>query len=298
MVGQPKIKQQIIDYIQPCRSLPHPGDSWLSHQGHGFLTGVLSMALRGQPYLPLYVDDFLTDEKLIECSAKSHGVYIRLMCIMHKSEEYGTILLRQKDQQTDQQINNFAIKLSRSMPFSIETILESLEELIEERVLTIDNDKLLQKRMIRDNSISTKRSEAGSKGGFATAKSTANITANTVIENVIENESNSSSEEDYKEEQKTFDQFWAAYPKKKSKGDAQKAWSKIKSPVETLTKILTALEWQKKSKDWVKEQGQYIPLPASYIRSLRWEDEKDAKEESVADYLSNIFKGESKIVRD
>jgi len=101
-----------------------------------------------------------------------------------------------------------------------------------------------------------------------------------------------SSEEDYKEEQKTFDQFWAAYPKKKSKGDAQKAWSKIKSPVETLTKILTALEWQKKSKDWVKEQGQYIPLPASYIRSLRWEDEKDAKEESVADYLSNIFKGE------
>ena len=43
------------------------------------------MALRDQPYLPLYVQDFLTDEKLAECSAMATGVYIRLMCIMHKS---------------------------------------------------------------------------------------------------------------------------------------------------------------------------------------------------------------------
>ena len=44
------------------------------------------MALREQPYLPLYVQDFLTDEKLNECSAESTGVYIRLMCIMDKAQ--------------------------------------------------------------------------------------------------------------------------------------------------------------------------------------------------------------------
>ena len=58
------------------------------------------MALRDQPYLPLYVQDFLTDEKLIECSASATGVYIRVMCIMHKSDPYGMILLKQKDKQT------------------------------------------------------------------------------------------------------------------------------------------------------------------------------------------------------
>ena len=44
------------------------------------------MALRDQPYIPLYVQDFMTDEKLSECSAESTGVYIRVMCIMHKSQ--------------------------------------------------------------------------------------------------------------------------------------------------------------------------------------------------------------------
>ena len=39
------------------------------------------MALRDQPYLPLYVLDFLVDEKLAYCSAESTGVYIRLMCM-------------------------------------------------------------------------------------------------------------------------------------------------------------------------------------------------------------------------
>jgi len=47
------------------------------------------MALRDQPYLPLYVQDFLTDEKLMECSAETTGVYIRLLCILHKQKEYG-----------------------------------------------------------------------------------------------------------------------------------------------------------------------------------------------------------------
>jgi hypothetical protein len=66
------------------------------------------MALRDQPYIPLYIQDFLTDEKLIECSAQATGVYVRLMCIMHKSEDYGKILLRQKDKQKPKQIENFA----------------------------------------------------------------------------------------------------------------------------------------------------------------------------------------------
>ena len=57
------------------------------------------MSRREQPYIPLYAMDFLTDEKLRECSAESVGVYIMLMCVMHKQEEYGTILLRQKDRQ-------------------------------------------------------------------------------------------------------------------------------------------------------------------------------------------------------
>lgn len=145
------------------------------------------MALRDQPYLPLYVQDFLTDERLIECSAKATGVYIRLMCIMHKSDEYGKILLKQKDKQTDKQVKNFASKLAKQMPYSVDTIDESLTELLNEGVLTIDGDYLCQKRMIKDNLISSVRSKAGKKGGdFAQAKLKANPQANPEYENEIQ----------------------------------------------------------------------------------------------------------------
>lgn len=134
------------------------------------------MALRNQPYFPLYVQDFMTDEKLNECSAKANGIYIRLMCIMHKSEEYGTILLKQKYKQNEsksenlleqksKQVSEFASQLSKNMPFSIQEIVEGLTELLEEKVVHIEGDKLIQKRMQKDGIISDKRSSAGSKGG-------------------------------------------------------------------------------------------------------------------------------------
>jgi uncharacterized protein YdaU (DUF1376 family) len=149
------------------------------------------MALRDQPYIPLYVKDFQTDEKLMECSAQATGVYIRLMCVLHKSEKYGTILLKQKDKQTDNQVKNFASKLAKHFPYSENLIFESLTELISEGVLTLDGDVLFQKRMVKDNDLSEKRSRAGKKGGdknkFAQAKQEAKTEANSAIAIAIEN---------------------------------------------------------------------------------------------------------------
>lgn len=70
-----------------------------------------------------------------------------------------------------------------------------------------------------------------------------------------------------------FAQFWLAYPKKKSKGDAERAFKKLKANKEFLQIILSALEGAKKSKDWQKENGKYIPYPASWLNSKGWEDE-------------------------
>ena len=130
------------------------------------------MALRDQPYLPLYVQDFLTDEKLVECSAAATGVYIRLMCIMHKSEHYGKILLKQKHKQTSEQIKNFALMIAKQMPYDTNVIFDSLKELVDENVLHIEGDFLLQKRMVKDCDTSIKRSSAGQSGGKKTQEKT------------------------------------------------------------------------------------------------------------------------------
>ncbi len=163
------------------------------------------MSLREQPYLPLYVQDFMTDEKLNDCSAESQGVYIRLMCLMHKSEQYGAITLKQKDKQNDKQILNFAYKLVRQMPFDVDTIVRSLTELLEENVLMLDGDTLFQKRMVRDGELSEKRANAGFKGGKGSSvgkqsesktpsKTASKTQANT--ENEIESENESENEKE------------------------------------------------------------------------------------------------------
>jgi len=155
------------------------------------------MALRDQPYFPLYVQDFMTDEKLVECSAAATGVYIRLMCIMHKSEHYGKILLKQKYKQTSEQIKNFASMIAKQMPYDIGVIFASLTELVDENVLQIEGDFLLQKRMIKDWEISNKRASAGQTGGkktqekgkhFASTFAKAKSEANTEYEDEDESE--------------------------------------------------------------------------------------------------------------
>ena len=133
------------------------------------------MALRDQPYLPLYVQDYLTDEKLNNCSASSQGIYIKVMCLFHKCDPYGGILLKQNDKQNESICLNFARKLSKQLPFDSIEINEALIELLHEKVLLIDGDFLFQKRMVKDNDISNKRSEIGKKGGKKTQNKNKNF---------------------------------------------------------------------------------------------------------------------------
>jgi hypothetical protein len=77
-----------------------------------------------------------------------------------------------------------------------------------------------------------------------------------------------------------FDLFWSEYPRKTGKGAAYKAWKKINPP---LAACLQSLEWQKRSDQWTRDRGQYIPHPATWINQSRWEDEKPAHDKSWRD---------------
>lgn len=70
-----------------------------------------------------------------------------------------------------------------------------------------------------------------------------------------------------------FTVFWQAYPKKVAKGAAERAWRKIKPSAELLQEMLAAIERGKVSKQWNKDNGQYIPNPSTWLNQKRWEDE-------------------------
>jgi len=71
-----------------------------------------------------------------------------------------------------------------------------------------------------------------------------------------------------------FEIFWAAYPKRKSRGTAEKAFFKINPDERLLSVILAAIDQAKSQEEWQKERGKYIPYPASWLNAKGWQDEK------------------------
>lgn len=71
-----------------------------------------------------------------------------------------------------------------------------------------------------------------------------------------------------------FNRFWQAYPRKKDRYQAQKAWFKLKPDVELQQIIMNALEQEKQSAQWQKDKKdkQFIPYAATWLNKRRWED--------------------------
>ena len=71
-----------------------------------------------------------------------------------------------------------------------------------------------------------------------------------------------------------FDAFWECYPRKVAKGDARKAWKALKPSEELAFQIIESVKHQAQSlESWQKDNGKFIPYPATWLRAERWNDE-------------------------
>jgi hypothetical protein len=75
------------------------------------------------------------------------------------------------------------------------------------------------------------------------------------------------------EQDRRFNEFWAAYPKKAAKKAARKAWDKVKPGADLLQTILEAIRRAVQSDQWKRENGRFIPNPATWINGGCWDDE-------------------------
>ena len=70
-----------------------------------------------------------------------------------------------------------------------------------------------------------------------------------------------------------FAQFWEAYPKCKRKVDkkgCERKFIKIENLEQIFPDIMASLEMWKKSKQWTKDNGEYIPLTSKWINQEYW----------------------------
>jgi hypothetical protein len=128
-----------------------------------------------------------------------------------------------------------------------------------------------------------KLSEAGKKGGRPRKKARLKPGLSQVKANRKPTESKESRVEESRIDQskedppippKGFDAFWKAYPKRVGKQAAVKAWKRAsKNGLPPITDLLAILEKQKASSSWLKDNGQFIPNPTTWLNQGRWEDE-------------------------
>lgn len=129
---------------------------------------------------------------------------------------------------------------------------------------------------------------AGAKGGKASRKQTeANDKQNKANESNLEPikdkglriKDKGIKEKEKKEsslfEADPFEDFWKAYPKKTGKGKAREAFEKaLKKGVKT-EELIEAVRKQERSDQWMRDGGQFIPLPATWLNQERWCDEAE-----------------------
>ena len=72
--------------------------------------------------------------------------------------------------------------------------------------------------------------------------------------------------------EREFDEWWSAYPRKKGKGQAVKAYRTARKKASAST-ILEALRSQRAH--LTKEGVEFCPYPATWLNGERWEDEPD-----------------------
>ena len=70
----------------------------------------------------------------------------------------------------------------------------------------------------------------------------------------------------------SFEEFWKEYPRKVSKETARKKWLKLKPDEKLAYEIMQSLQLVKKSPQWVKDNGQFIPHPTTWLNQQRWND--------------------------
>lgn len=93
-----------------------------------------------------------------------------------------------------------------------------------------------------------------------------------------------------------FARFWAEYPKKVSKGQAERAFAKLNPDEHLLETILAAVQRAKTREQWRKDGGKFTPHPATWLNAKGWEDQDDGRNGAVlgalhGDGLQGFFAG-------
>jgi hypothetical protein len=220
-----------------------------------------------RPSFQFYPGDWLRDKSLQTCSLEARGLWIQMLCLMHDNEPYGYLTIGGGSAPMPPGILG---ALANVRPISRTPKL--LAELEREWVFSRNESGVIySRRMVKDEHIRSVRMEAGKAGGGNPAVC---LNKNEAKQPAKRKQTVEDEEEDCSTQlQQQFSRFWELYPRKVAKPTALKAFTKVSPSEELFGRIIQAIETQKLSDQWTRDEGKFIPHPATWLNQERWNDE-------------------------
>ena len=187
-------------------------------------------------------------------SAEQKGAYIDLLVFQFNNKGHFT------EEQAKQVLNICFASVWQVVKMKFKLEGENNEFLYNERLREEIEKRQAFSESRRINALHDKKQRKGKKSICkASAKHMGNGNRNRIINKNID---------------EMFNLFWKAYPKKKSKPEAEKAFLKLNPDNNILEVIILSIENSKLSEEWLKEKGKYIPYPGTWLNNKRWLDEE------------------------
>lgn len=175
----------------------------------------------------------------------------------------------------NKQSQNVTVNSNKMLPLNISNSNEMLQ--IQSQNVTVNSNDLLPNKNIYKNNNKNIYAHSENEQVYNheddKQKENDSLSSNTIKQDTKNKAIKKQNKELNELQEKQFDKFWQAYPKKVSKKQAQKSWKKINPSLELFEKILKALEMVKQTEQWKKDNGKFIPYPATWLNQERWTDE-------------------------
>lgn len=249
-----------------------------------------------KPYVKWYGRDWIGDTSLRMAGPELRGIWIDMLCMMMQGDPYGHLAISGRSM-TDSEVAS-VIGISES---AYKGYLYRLFELnIPSRT---DCGMIYSRRLVREYGLFMSGKLHGKRGGGNPALSKSN--KNNTIQNpetrshipeakgglkvpykgtyIGMNEKTTScsdkSERCVSASDPAFDRFWAVWPphfRKTNRAGCLKKWKAMKLSGD-IDAIIEGVEAWKKSESWAKDDGQFVPMPMTFINRRQWEDLDAAK---------------------
>jgi uncharacterized protein YdaU (DUF1376 family) len=232
------------------------------------------------PFMQFYPADWIQDTQVLTSAAK--GAWIDILCQLWVSDTAGSRTWNRKEFTTllrltyDEEIEEMVADLSRVGDVTLTDRDDNEVETFHDCTWI----SIKSRRIIRDRESLTSRKESHKKYNDKRAIRKRQVNDSKTTPIYQKSEVRSHTSELIKEKTPAhsslaacaFDQFWKVYPRKVGKKAAMKAWYKImdRPPIIHITEsIARAVQ----TDQWKKDNGQFIPHPATWLNEGRWDDE-------------------------